>query len=387
MMTGQEPFDPRPVTRGLNLQEWRVGFLGIDSLYLVVEYPFVDIFEYWSSFVLPSDPRLADGVVAGDVVLRRGAHGYRLSVWDGDARLYLSDRVEERCPGQGMGVMLQLGPRWLVQRPIWADRSLRAAVREQLLAFGLSDLSYPVRLNRVDLTVDVLGAEVAGFSVDDWLGGWVGYASQKRFYVSSRGRLETISVGSSEGVVRFKVYDKVSEAVSRGTLGFWLSVWGLTGDQLPSVARFEWSVRPYEGAFEGLRYLDDLTFERFCGLLEYVVARWGALRVSADDVNRSRWPLHGVWSRLVALVHEWMLEPGHRVKRDYVLTFDLSERYLSLLVGVLAGAAVRVGLAGGAGGPETLAGVLSAVDECIGLHQVDERARKRWVVASRLAGG
>jgi len=381
----EEPFDPRPVTRGSNLHEWRIGFLGIDSLYLVVEYPSVDVFERWSSFALPSDPRLAEGVVAGDFVLRRGAHGYRLSVWQGDARLFVTDRVEDNAPGEGMGVMLQLGPKWLAAHPIWADRSLRRAVREQLVAFGLADLSVPIRLNRLDVTVDLLGCDVAGFSVDDWLYGWVGYASQKQFFVSSRGRLETISVGSSEGVVRFKVYDKVAEAVSRGTLGFWSAVWGV-GEDLPPVARFEWSVRPYEGQFEGLRYLDDLTFERFCGVLDYVLTRWGALRVPGEDGNRSRWALHPLWARLTALVREWMFEPGRRVRRDYAATPDLSDRYLSLVVGLLAGAAVRVGLAAGAAGPENLAGVLAALDERIGLHEVDERARKRWAVAARLAG-
>lgn len=383
----EEPFNPRPVTRGLNLQEWRIGFLGIDSLYLVVEYPSSDVFERWSSFALPSDPRLSDGVVVDDFVLRRGANGYRLSVWRGDARLFVTDRVEENSPGEGMGVMLQLGPKWLAQYPIWADRSLRAAVRQQLLDFGLGSLSYPIRLNRLDVTVDVLGCDVGAFSVDDWLYGWVGYASRKDFHVSSRGVLETISVGSSEGVVRFKVYNKVAEAISRGTLGFWSSVWGVGDDLLP-VARFEWSVRPYEGQFEGLRYLDDLTFERFCAVLGYVLERWGALRVPGDDVNRSRWSLHPLWSRLVALVHEWMFDgSGRRVKRDYVTTSDLSDRYLSLVVGLLAGAAVRVGLAVGASGPETLAGVLAVLDERVGLHEVDQRACKRWAVASRLSGG
>jgi hypothetical protein len=258
-------------------------------------------------------------------------------------------------------------------------------VREQLIAFGLADLSCPIRLNRLDVTVDIVGCDVAAFSVDEWLYGWVGYASQKQFFVSSRGRLETISIGSSEGVVRFKVYDKVAEAVSRGTLGFWSAVWGVDGD-LPPVARFEWSVRPYEGQFEGLRYLDDLTFERFCGVLDYVLRRWGALRVPGDDGNRSRWALHPLWVRLAELVHEWMFGSGQHVRREYTATPDLSDRYLSLVVGMLAGAAVRVGLAAGAVGPEGLAGVLAVLDERIGLHEVDERARKRWAVAARLAG-
>jgi hypothetical protein len=108
---------PQTVARGLKLQ---VGFLGLDSLYLVLEYPHADVFQKWASAINNdiNDVRLNDGVAYDDMVIRRGGLGYKLSVWDGDARLFLTNRVEEKlagtsAEGQGMGVMLQLGPKWL----------------------------------------------------------------------------------------------------------------------------------------------------------------------------------------------------------------------------------------------------------------------------------
>ena len=107
---------PRPVSRGASLQR---GFLGIDSLYLVLEYPHRDVFDFWLSIVKDLDNQdLYEGIVFEDFVIRKGAQGYPLAIWHGDARLFVTDRVTEtlamtRTAGQGMGVMLQLGPKWL----------------------------------------------------------------------------------------------------------------------------------------------------------------------------------------------------------------------------------------------------------------------------------
>lgn len=113
---GQLPINPRSVSRGFNLQD---AFIGIDSLYVVVEYPHKDLFLKWASHVKDlNDIRLYDGIAHDDFVLRRGLVGYKLSVWYEDARLLLTDRVDESLvgtmhEGHGMGAMLQLGPKWL----------------------------------------------------------------------------------------------------------------------------------------------------------------------------------------------------------------------------------------------------------------------------------
>ena len=99
--------DPRAVTRGIDLHP---VFLGLDSLYVVVEYPHSDVFDLWSTFVPNlADPRLFTGIPAWNYLLRRGSLGYKLSVWQGDARLFVTDRVDDKlvdsgAAGQGMGV-------------------------------------------------------------------------------------------------------------------------------------------------------------------------------------------------------------------------------------------------------------------------------------------
>lgn len=77
----QADLAPRPVSRGAVLH---TGFLGLDSLYVVLEYPAADVFQFWISFVDDLDnARLHSGIVVDDFVVRRGANGYKLSVWDG----------------------------------------------------------------------------------------------------------------------------------------------------------------------------------------------------------------------------------------------------------------------------------------------------------------
>ena len=196
--------NPRPVSRGVKLQS---GFVGIDSLYLVVEYPHKDVFEYWSEKIDDiHDVRLNDGIPHENMVIRRGLIGYKLSVWFEDARLLITDRVEENLigtpsEGQGMGVMLQIGPKWLRRYGDKSQQHLLLNVLGQLHLYGLQEPEkYPIRLNRIDIAVDVIGLRVADFSTDEWRRQWVGFASKMNFHTASRSRdLQGLSIGSSEG--------------------------------------------------------------------------------------------------------------------------------------------------------------------------------------------
>lgn len=212
-VTGSDDAAPRPVSRGVNIQ---VGFIGIDSLYLVLEYPHQDVFErYLQAIPDRFDRRLNEGIpYEDDFLIRRGALGYGLSVWHGDARLFLTDRVEDvlsgtAAAGQGMGAMLQLGPKWLRLYGEVIDGALSRNIHAQFAVFGIADSErYPVRLNRIDMTLDLVGIDVGSFSFDEWNENWVGRAKKKDFHVSSKtGRLQGLSIRSSEGAVRFKVYD------------------------------------------------------------------------------------------------------------------------------------------------------------------------------------
>lgn len=386
--------DPRPVSRGLKLQ---LLFLGIDSLYLVIEYPHADLFEQWSAAVKDlADPRLHEGIAYEGLVLRRGGLGYKLSVWDGDARLFLTDRVNDTLAdtpsaGHGMGAMLQLGPKWLRRfGDVVTDKALKANVLGQLLLFGMQHPEqYPIRLNRMDLTADVRGLKVGDLPVHTWREQWVGYARPRSAHFAPRtGAVEGLAVGSSEGSVRFKVYDKVAESWKDGDYGFWCSVWGVPEGGHGDVARFEWSVRCYDARFARLRYLSDLTFERFVALLNYVSLKWGRLCIpQPGDQTPTRWPLAPLWAELRRLIEGWSLQYAEVARRDYDFEPDVKEEYLRFVTGTLAGLQVRVGYERGQGGPASLAQALSFLHrEGHTVGEMELKARKKWQVFARLAG-
>jgi hypothetical protein len=373
--------------------------LSMDSLYLVVEYPHVDVFQDWASGAVDlNDPELYQGIPYQDMIVRRGGNGYKLSVWDGDARLYLTDRVNDQlegtsAEGQGMGVMLQLGPKWLHQYgKAFAPKALRENVAAQLILFGLKDPGqYPMRINRMDIALDVLGWDVSRFSLDLWRNNWVGYAKPRHFHFAPRtGQLTGFSVGSYKGNIRFKVYDKVLESEQSGTSRFWRSVWGVGEDDLIDVARCEWSIRCHQARFTNLRYLAEYTFEGFMGLLNYVSLTWGSLRIPQEDnrANKARWPLHPLWVELRSFIDDYSFGYERFVRPAYALDPDINADYLDALAGWLASFQARDGVEKGKDGPSSLAAALSRlVQEGYTIEDIMERAWKKWRVFSRLARG
>ena len=387
----QPPENPRPVSRGLNLQ--RV-FLGIDSLYLVLEYPHADVFEKWSARIadLPTE-RLRNGVPFEDFVIKPGGLGYKLSVWDADARVYLTDRVNDALQGtaqqgQGMGVMLQLGPVWLRRfgELRFTDR-FKSELMAQFVVFGVPEPErFRARINRLDIAVDLLGLSVPSLSIQEWQDGWVGFARKKHFYTSDRsGDLEGFAIGSSEGAVRFKVYDKVKESLKTRKSAFWRSVWDVGESEAIDVARFEWSTRPYAAKFASRQYLDELPETMVFDLLNYLLLLWGSLHVPTDDSNRSRWPLHPLWEALSELIADARAQSNERVVRDYAIKPDLNPAYMQSVAGWLAGFTARVGVAEGLDSASSLSNALDVLaDKDISYLQ---KAAAKWEVFMRLAGG
>ena len=264
---------PRTVLRGVN---HLLVNLWLDSLYLVVEYPHADVFQAWSLGASDlSKPELYAGIPYAGMVLKRGANGYKLAVWDEDARVFLTDRVADRltgsgAAGQGMGIMLQLGPKWLRRFGNPADaQALKDNVWAQLVCFGIAEPDkYPMRVNRLDIALDVLGLDMASFSVDEWRRQWVGYGKPRTFHLSRRtGDLTGITIGSRKGNVCLTLYDKVTESQQDGDVAFWRSVWGVGEDDAIAVTRFEWSFRPHQANFPKMAYLAEYSFAGFLGLL------------------------------------------------------------------------------------------------------------------------
>ncbi len=385
---------PRIVLRGVKNQ---LASLGNDSLYLVLEYPRPDIFNYWSLATSDlNDPALFAGIPMDEFLVRRGGNGYKLSVWDGDARLYMTDRVNDKLngtasQGQGMGLMLQLGPKWLVQfGQAFAPNTLRKNVAEQLSLFGVKNPEqYPIRINRLDIALDVLNLDISRFSVDEWRNGWVGYAKPHSVHFDKvTGQLTGFSVGSYKGNVRFKGYNKVVESLKDGDSDFWRSVWGVEELDPLTVTRFEWSIRCYSGRFKGLRYLSNYTYEGFLGVLNYVSEKWGRLCIPGDDPrHKSRWQVSPLWQELRGFINEWSLNYDQYVRPEYDLKPDIKPGYKNFVAGTLAGLQARLGIEQGKGGPASMAQSLSYLSsEGHSMDDIAAKAQEKYEVFSRLSG-
>lgn len=383
--------DPRSVSRGSKLQ---VGFLGLDSLYLVIEYPNRDIYDFWVGGVDKLDDlKYSDGIEYKGRVLRRGLIGYKLSVWDDDARLLLTDRVADEVGdnGNGMGMMLQLGPKWLRRYGDGSIKNLKLNILGQLIAYAVNNPEqYPIRLNRLDIALDVLGLDTESFTIDTWRKHWVGYAKKKSFHISAEnGELEGLTIGSSSGAIRFKVYDKVAESKKRGSSQFWRSVWNVDEEHDIKVARFEWSIKCFEANFAQIRYLNELNYEDILKLLNYASLQWGRLCIpQANDTNQTRWPLDPLWLEIRQLIRQWNFNFDDTAKREYDYRIDLKPEYLRSIAGWLAGLQVRVGLHTKKEEPASFSEAMYLLKEHG--HSVDlikKRADQKWRVASKLTGG
>lgn len=317
-----------------------------------------------------------------------------------DSRLFITDRVDDKLvntgsAGQGMGLMLQLGSKWLRQYADFTSyETLSASIYALLTKFHVKEpAKYAIRINRIDIALDVAGLAVADFSVDEWRYGWVGRASAKHFYDDAKtGTLSGLAIGSSKGAVRFKVYDKILEAHKTGDLFFWMSVWGVDFSNLESdfdfemptvVARFEWTIKPHGAKFIGMQYLTDYSFDGLKELINYVTKKWGRFCIPHGDKNQSRWEIHPLWVKIRRMmIEEWDIDHVGIAKRDYYLTPDINPAYMSSVTGWIAGLMARVGLAQGYNAPADIyEAVMMAQDQS---EPIMDKADRKWEIMSRL---
>ncbi|MHA1280464.1 MAG: hypothetical protein ACTSQ8_25135 [Candidatus Helarchaeota archaeon] len=312
--------------------------VSIDTLYLHVKYPKSDIYDYYFREVSDVDTRiLKEGYVSGDLVIRNGANGYKLSVWKHNIRAYLTDQVDEKCgDGKGMGIWLQIGPKFLLHHA----NELHQAVNEFLLEIGVND-NYLITISRLDLAVDCLGLKMKDQNSNYWKEGWVGRSKVSKVFFNSRtGVLETICVGSRKSPIFLRIYDKVAESIKKGDYVYWFDVWNKYDGP---VTRIEWEVKPKDGNFQ-----DSLKdFKLFNGfaireLMNYLMD-WGKLCVpNSSDSNRNRWNEDQLWIELQENLEEWLVGvnwPSTRFGKEFK---GISEAYLKSVSGTLSGAMARL---------------------------------------------
>lgn len=309
-------------------------------MYLYVKYPKRDIFDKYFRYVEGVDTRiLKKGCVVGDFVIRNGSCGYKISVWQHDARVFITDQVDEKCgEGKGMGIWVQLGPKFLLEN----INFLQDAVYDFLYEIGIEEI-YPTSITRIDVAIDCLNLAMRDQDVEYWKNGWVGRSKVSKVYYNSRtGLLESLYVGSRGSPILLRVYDKVAQSIADGDYLYWLDVWkNFEGP----VTRFEWEVKTKDGNFP-----NNLTdFEKFNvvsvrELMNYLLD-WGRLCTPGQlDTNRNRWEDSSLWSEIRELVAKWSKGvdwPTSRFGKEF---HGVSSAYVKFLSGTISGGMAKLSL-------------------------------------------
>lgn len=352
------------------------AFITIDTMYLHIKYPKRDVFDWWFKFIKDEDSRfIKQGKAINEYVVKGGASGYKVSVWQHDARVFLTDQVDEKCgEGNGMGAWLQIGPKFLLEN----INNLHVAVKEFISGIGIKEI-YPISITRLDIAVDLLNVSMQDQDASTWSNGWVGRSKVSGvFYNSRTGNLETIYIGSRKSPVLLRVYDKVAQSIVDGDLEYWKDVWkGFEGP----VTRIEWEVKPKDGNFS-----DDLKdFEIFSGfsikeLINYLLD-WGRLCTpDFEDSNRRRWQDSPLWSDLRNFVAVWRNKVSWPTSRYGKEFHGVSPAYVKSVSGTISGAMARFG--------ENNPSMISLFDGLAKngepLEKINQKAKKKAEVFKRL---
>ena len=169
---------------------------------------------------------------------------------------------------------------------LWRDSAhqLHQKFLDWAYSMGFATLQ-PERLSRIDCCFDY-HLPTVDFETDHF----VTRFSKDAVYRED-GKVQTFSFG--RGDVALRVYDKVAEIRQQSNKVWFHTLWGMDQD----VWRIEWQVRK-----PVLRQFGIVTFEDLKNfqpdLLRYLVEDHTSLRVPDGDTNRSRWPLHPLWTDL-----------------------------------------------------------------------------------------
>lgn len=195
------------------------------------------------------------------------------------------------------------------------------ALHRRFLAWADSVCMMPYRpekLSRVDFTFDYQIPEI-DFDEDSFVS-----MADKDAQHRKDGRVQTFRFGSGDLVLR--VYNKSDEIVEKSAKSWFYPLWGVEDN----VWRIEWQTRKEVLKRFGIRTFQDLA-ERQGDILRYLANEHTTLRISGDDSNRSRWPLHPLWADLQASIDT--LE-GLGVVRECDPQAQLDERMLRIGISV-----------------------------------------------------
>ncbi|NJA89727.1 hypothetical protein HCX48_10910 [Rhodocyclus tenuis] len=176
----------------------------------------------------------------------------------------------------------------------------------------------PERLSRVDFTFDYQ-LDTLDFDEDSF----VSQATKDNQHRKNR-TVQTFRFG--EGKLVLRIYNKIDEIQEKSAKTWFFDLWGCN----ENVWRIEWQVRKELLRRVGIRCFADLA-EREGDLLRVLANDHTTLRRPNDDSNRSRWPLHPLWTDLQARIAAL---DGLGVVRELDRVALLNERELRIAVSV-----------------------------------------------------
>ena len=139
------------------------------------------------------------------------------------------------------------------------------------------------------------------------------------------GTVQTFQFGKSDVVLR--VYDKVAEIVETSGKQWFFDLW----ERNSEVWRIEWQCRKSLLKRFGLLTIDDLISGQG-DALHYLAEDHDTLRIASNDPNRSRWPLHPLWTDLQIQIQS---QPMQGVFRNIDVKATLQARLRQLAVSTL----------------------------------------------------
>ncbi len=173
-------------------------------------------------------------------------------------------------------------------------------------------------LSRVDFCFDYKLPEI-DFNEDSF----VSY-SKKDSKHRECAKVQTFTFGRDDIVLR--VYDKVAEINQKSDKVWFYTLW----EEKEDVWRIEWQVRKSVLRNFGICTFDDLQ-KRQGNLLYHLAYEHDTLRVTNEDSNRSRWPLHPLWKDIQVKIDALYSLPVYKVIGEETI---LDERMMQIAIAI-----------------------------------------------------
>jgi hypothetical protein len=276
----------------------RLAAVGIDSLYIS---SFIDgVGIDWERLSYEKEKlRATPGAEFAEIELggarfglkRGGRKPYSFILKNRAFELHLGETIHPRCRAQFSSELL------------WRTGLDAALGRYAAMWAGIGAReTRPEVIGRVDVAFDFeIGAP--DFGIDDF----VSVAAKDANWREHR-RAQTFMFGRSDTVCR--VYDKVAEIAQQSGKAWLFNIWGVN----EGVWRCEFQIRGARLKAAGIATIEQLR-AHLPNLARDLARHHTSLRVPTADSNRSRWPLHPMWTALIAAADDLIRAPQHAPRR------------------------------------------------------------------------